>query len=55
MSFERPTPDISKLQTAWQEWERGEEAPGKVLSNLKMAGLAELLSQLAESGWQPSL
>lgn len=54
MTFERPAPDLSKLLTAWQEWEAGEQAPGKVLANLKTAGLAEVLAELAASGWVPS-
>ncbi|CAN5448629.1 MAG: hypothetical protein H0X61_10930 [Acidimicrobiia bacterium] len=54
MSFERPAPDLAKLIAAWEAFEAGEEAPGKVLANLKTAGLAEVLGQLAESGWTPS-
>ncbi len=54
MTFERPAPDLTKLQAAWQEWEAGEQAPGKVLANLKTAGLAEVLAELAASGWVPS-
>ena len=55
MPFERPAPDLSKLITAWQEFERGEEAPGKVLANLKTAGLADVLQQLSDSGWVPQI
>ena len=55
MPFDRPAPDLVKLVTAWQDWERGEEAPGKVLANLKIAGLADVLHQLTESGWVPSV
>jgi len=51
MAFERPAPDLNKLQTAWDEWERGEQLPGKVLANLKTAGLAEVLRDLADHGW----
>jgi len=54
MSFERPPPDLVKLIAAWEAFETGEEAPGKVLANLKTAGLAEVLGELAESGWTPS-
>ncbi|MDQ3739255.1 MAG: hypothetical protein M3337_08825 [Actinomycetota bacterium] len=54
MSFERPAPDLAKLIAAWEAFEAGEEAPGKVLANLKTAGLADVLAQLAESGWTPS-
>lgn len=55
MAFERPAPDLTKLLTAWQEFERGEESPGKVLANLKTAGLGDVLNQLIESGWVPSI
>ena len=51
MAFERPAPDLSKLLAAWEEFERGEQPPGKVLANLKTAGLAEVLNQLVASGW----
>ncbi len=54
MSFERPAPDVSKLLAAWEEFERGEQLPGKVLANLKTAGLAEVLAELNASGWAPS-
>lgn len=30
------------------EWERGETPPGRVMSNLKIAGMRELLERLAE-------
>lgn len=54
MSFERPAPDLSKLLAAWEEFERGEQQPGKVLANLKTAGLPEVLNELIASGWSPS-
>lgn len=54
MSFERPAPDLQKLIAAWEEFERGEQAPGKVLANLKTAGLPEVLAELAEAGWTPA-
>jgi hypothetical protein len=41
MSFDQPAPDISKLMAAWEAFESGEELPGKVLANLKTAGLAQ--------------
>lgn len=53
-SFETPAPDLTKLIAAWDEWERGDESPGKVLSKLKTAGLHTVLSQLVESGWSPA-
>lgn len=55
MPFERPAPDLTKLIAAWQEFERGEETPGKVLANLKTAGLADVLQQLSDSGWVPQV
>jgi hypothetical protein len=55
MTFERPAPDLAKLLTAWEEFERGEQTPGKVLANLKTAGLPEVLAELIESGWSPSV
>ena len=54
MSFTPPPPDLHKLQIAWEEWERGEQPPGKVLANLKTAGMAIVLAQLVESGWSPA-
>ena len=54
MSFERPAPDLTKLINAWDEWERGEQTPGKVLANLKTAGLPEVLKELRDSGWTPA-
>ena len=49
-----PAPDLAKLLTAWEEWERGEETPGKVLANMKTAGLPTVLHQLVDSGWAPA-
>lgn len=54
MAFERPAPDLNKLINAWEAWERGEETPGRVLANLKTAGLAEILEELKSSGWAPA-
>ena len=52
--FERPEPDLAKIIAAWEEWERGEQTPGKVLTSMKTAGLAEVLQQLKASGWTPA-
>jgi hypothetical protein len=38
-----PPPDPAKLLASWMEFERGTEAPGQVLANLKKGGLRELL------------
>ena len=54
MSFEPPAPDLSKMLAAWEEWERGEQAPGKVLANLKTAGLPDVLRELIDRGWTPT-
>ncbi len=45
--MDRPPPDPNKLLAAWMEWERGETPPGRVMSNLKTAGMRELLEALA--------
>jgi len=34
------------------EWERGDQTPGRVMANLKTAGLRELLEALAEAETQ---
>ncbi|WP_420451224.1 hypothetical protein [Ilumatobacter sp.] len=54
MTFEQPPPDLAKIIAAWDEFEKGEEAPGRVLANMKTAGLAIVLADLAESGWVPT-
>ena len=54
MAFERPAPDLQKLLTAWEQFEAGEEAPGRVLANLKTAGLSEVLHELVDTGWAPA-
>jgi hypothetical protein len=54
MAFEQPAPDLVKLVSAWEAFEKGEESPGKVLANLKTAGLPEVLRQLVDSGWTPA-
>ena len=41
--MDRPPPEPAKLLAAWMEWERGETPPGRVIANLKTAGLRELL------------
>lgn len=48
--MDRPPPDPEKLLAYWQEWERGETPPGRVMSNLKTGGLPELLRALTEDG-----
>ena len=53
-TFERPAADLNKILSAWDEWERGEEAPGNTMTNMKKAGRAEILKELQESGWKPT-
>ena len=52
--FSRPPADVAKLLAHWMEWERGEESPGRVLGNLKTAGMKELLESLAAPDPAPS-
>ena len=47
--MDRPPPDPSKLLDEWMEWERGEATPGRVMANLKTAGLRDLLEVLVEA------
>jgi hypothetical protein len=48
-AMDRPPADAAKLLQAWMEWERGDTPPGRVMSNLKTAGMRELLEDLAAS------
>src|ERR1700730_18487242 len=45
--MDRPPPDPKKLLDEWMEWERGEATPGRIMANLKTAGLRDLLEELA--------
>ena len=45
---DRLPPDPVKLLTSWMEWEKGETPPGRVMSNLKLGGMKELLEAAAE-------
>jgi hypothetical protein len=47
--MDKPPPDPRKLLAYWMEWERGETPPGRVMSNLKTAGLREVLEHLVDS------
>ena len=46
--MDRPPPDPVKLLAYWMEWEKGETPPGRVMSNLKTAGMKEVLEHLVE-------
>jgi hypothetical protein len=50
-----PPPDPQKLLAYWMEWERGEVPPGRVMSNLKTAGLRTLLEQLGAQAPSPTV
>jgi hypothetical protein len=50
-----PPPDPQKLLAYWMEWERGEVPPGRVMSNLKTAGLRTLLEQLGAEQPAPTV
>jgi hypothetical protein len=49
--MDKPAPDPDKLLAYWEEWERGEQTPGRVIANLKTAGMLELLRALVAQGW----
>jgi hypothetical protein len=46
---DRPPPEPAKLLEEWAEWERGDELPGRVMSNLKKGHLPEVLAAHTES------
>ena len=45
-AMDRPPPDPVKLLAQWEEWEKGETPPGRVMSNLKTGGLRDILEEL---------
>lgn len=49
---ERAPAEPIKLLEYWMEWETGETPPGRVISNLKTAGMRELLEALVEAQQQ---
>ncbi len=46
---DRPPPDPQTLLSYWMEWERGETPPGRVMANLKTAGLRDLLEATVQA------
>jgi hypothetical protein len=46
---ERVVAEPTKLLQLWMEWEEGTTPPGRVMSNLKTAGLRDLLEALVEA------
>ena len=45
--MDRPPPEPAKLLDIWMRWERGEDTPGRVMADLKTAGMKEALEHLA--------
>lgn len=46
--MDKPPPDAAKLLADWEEWERGDTPPGRVMANLKIHGMPELLQRLVD-------
>ena len=44
--MDRPPPDPRALLAIWMQWERGESTPGRVMADLKTAGMRDLLDGL---------
>ena len=47
--MELPVPDPTKLLSIWMEFEKGDATPGKLVSDLKRAGMRELLEALSQA------
>ncbi len=45
--MELPPADPQKMLASWMEWENGEATPGRIMADLKTAGLREVLDHLA--------
>jgi hypothetical protein len=54
MADERPRPEPRKLLAHWMEWESGDSTPGRVLADLKKAGMRDLLEEMQEEPAEPS-
>jgi hypothetical protein len=46
--MDKPPPDPQKILAYWQEFEDGKTPPGRVIANLKTAGLPDLLRSLVD-------
>lgn len=46
--MDRPPADPAKLLASWMDWENGVLTPGRVMADLKTAGLRDVLEHLAE-------
>lgn len=51
---DRPPSDPKQMLEEWLQWERGEIEPGRLIGNLKKAGMKELLEQLASAAAEPA-
>jgi hypothetical protein len=45
--MDTPPPDPVKMLEKWEEWERGQIAPGRLIADLKQLGLPALLASVA--------
>ncbi len=45
--MDRPPADPVKLLSSWTDWESGETAPGRLMSDLKTGGLRDVIEHLA--------
>ena len=52
-AVEYPAPDPAALLAMWMEWEKGVVPPGKTLSDLKRAGLRDLIESLVSASADP--
>jgi hypothetical protein len=52
--MDRPPPDPVKLLSIWMEWEKGDTTPGRVMADLKTAGLRDVLEHLADPASVPT-
>ena len=46
---DRPAPDPAKLLSQWDDWERGDELPGRTMANLKTGEARQLLEALSSA------
>lgn len=46
--MDRPPPDPLKLLDIWMQWEKGDSTPGRVMADLKTAGMRQVLEHLAD-------
>jgi hypothetical protein len=44
--MDTPPADPRKILDAWLAWEKGESTPGRVMADMKTAGLRQILEEL---------